>query len=546
MRRVLAWALLATACVLAFSLAARDVRKEPPRLVLFVSVDQMHPEYLDRFAPLFTGGFKRLLERGAVFPHAYYRHANSETGPGHSVLLSGRHASSSGIIANDWYDSIVGGHVNVVSDPAQRPLGGLGRAASPANSLAVTVGDLLKKASPGSRVVGVSLKDRAAVLMAGRRADGAYWYESNAGHFITSTYYMDEAPAWLQAWNGESKADQFFGTTWSRLLPDAALYERYAGPDAVAGEWDRVDTVFPHKIRGGAGSQAFYDDLRRTPFADELTLDVALRAMEGHRLGQDESTDVLAVGFSATDIIGHTYGPDSQEMMDQLLRLDRLLGRFLDEVERRVGSGRTLFVLSADHSSMPLVEILQAQGKAAKRVRSGDLERPVREALRERFPGAGELIAEYDDPHVYLDLERIAASGLKRADVEATISGALLATGFVERVYTHSMLMGDPPKNDRTFVLFRNSFFAPRSPHVIVQLKPWIYVDDEYSGGTGHGSVYDYDRHVPIVFMGTAIKPGRYEGPCGPEDIAPSLSRILALDYRLESDQRVLTEMLTP
>jgi predicted AlkP superfamily pyrophosphatase or phosphodiesterase len=543
--RSLAGAALA-ALAIAPVLSGAEPPRERPRLVLFVSVDQMHAEYLEHFAPLFTGGFKRLLEQGAVFSNAYYRHSNSETGPGHSVLLSGRHASSSGIIANEWYDPILKKSINVVSDPVQQPLGGPGRAASPTNFLAVTVGDLLKKASPDSRVVGVSMKDRSAILMSGRRADAAYWYEAKAGRFITSTYYRHDVPPWLETWNASGKVDALFGTAWQRMLPDTSLYEQYAGPDAVEGEWDRVDTVFPHAIRGAAKTEAFYDDVRRTPFIDELVLDVALKAIDADELGKDDATDLLAVGFSATDVIGHTYGPDSQEMMDQLLRLDRTLGRLLDEVDKRVGPGRVLFGLSADHSSMPLVEILQKQGKPARRVPSADLEKPIRDAVHKAFPDAGELIAAFDEPHIYLDLERVARQGLKRADVEAVVSKAMLATGLVEHTFTHAQLMGDPPPNDANFVLFRNSFFAPRSPHVIAQLKPYIYLEDVYSGGTGHGTVYDYDRHIPVVFMGAGVKPGRYAERCGPEDIAPSLSRILGLDYALESDQRVLTEMLTP
>ncbi len=536
----------AAVLALAGNVLASEAPRERPRLVLFVSVDQMHAEYLEHFAPLFKGGFKRILDQGAVFSNAYYRHSNSETGPGHSVLLSGRHASSSGIIANEWYDPILKRWMNVVSDPVQQPLGGPGRAASPANFLAVTVGDLLKQSSPASKVVGVSLKDRSAILMSGRRADAAYWYEARAGRFITSTYYRHEVPAWLEAWNAEGRVDALYGKTWQRLLPDAAVYEKYAGPDAVEGEWDRKDTVFPHAIRGAAKSDAFYDDLRRTPFADELTLDVALRALDAYELGTDDATDVLAVGFSATDVVGHTYGPDSQEMMDQLLRLDATLGRLLDEVDKRVGPGRVLFGLSADHASMPLVEVLQAQGKPAKRVGSDDVEKPVREALARAFPGAGELVAAYDEPHIYLDLERVARAGLKRAAVEDVVRKAMLATGLVERVLTHADLMGDPPPNDPQYALFRNSFFAPRSPHLIAQLKPYVYMDDHYSGGTGHGSVYDYDRHVPVVFMGAGVKPGRYAERCGPEDIAPTLSRLLGLDYALESDQRVLSEALAP
>ncbi len=539
--------LLATLAFVLAPCGAKELAIGPlttrPRLLLFVSVDQMRFDYLTRFAPLFKDGFKTLLERGAVFSNARYRHSNTETGPGHAVLLSGRHARDNGVVANAWYDSLLKREVNVVEDIAHSPVGGAGRGASPASFIGVTLGDLLKKASPESKVVGVSLKDRAAILMTGRRADAAYWYEAAQGRFITSSYYAREAPAWLLAWNAEGHVDALFGEPWTRLLSDPTLYDKYAGPDAALGESDRIDTTFPHSLHGAAKTKQFYGALRSTPSADELVLGVALRALAEHGLGQDQATDVLAVGFSATDYIGHTYGPDSQELMDQMLRLDRSLGQLLTEVDKRVGAGRMLFGLSADHGVMPLVEVLQQQGKAAHRERPADLEASVRKALELRFPGVAGVIAEADVPNFYLDLEALASQGLKRADVESTIEAALLASGLVERVYTHARLLGDPPTDDPDFVFFRNSFFEPRSPHLIARLKPYIYMDN-YPGGTGHGTVADHDRHVPVVFLGPGIRAGRYAQACGPEDIAPTLSALLGLPYPLASGQRVLSEAL--
>src|SRR5262245_26252141 len=291
-----------------------------PKLILVLSIDQMRFDYLTRFAPLYKGGLKMLLDRGAVFTEANYRHSATETGPGHSVILSGRRRSHSGIVANEWYDSYLHEFVNVVDDPVQTPLGGEGRSASPMNALSFTIGDVLKTKNPQSRVVGVSLKDRSAILMAGRRGDAAYWYETSGGNFITSTYYMREAPAWLAQWNNRHVPNEYAGQKWTRLLADTGVYEKYAGPDQIDGEWDRKDTVFPHLIRGTPPAALFYDDLRRTPYADEMTLAFALEAMKAHQLGEDSNTDIFAVGFAGTDVIGHTYGSDSQETMDQLLR----------------------------------------------------------------------------------------------------------------------------------------------------------------------------------------------------------------------------------
>jgi predicted AlkP superfamily pyrophosphatase or phosphodiesterase len=514
-----------------------------PRLIVFVSVDQMHADYLTRFASLYQGGLRRINNEASVFSNAYYRHANSETGPGHAVLLSGRHAPETGIVSNEWYDRVARRMTNVVDDPASRALPGPGRGASPAHFVGSTIGDLLKKASPASRVVGVSMKDRAAVLMAGPRADAAYWFESGSGGFGSSTYYMRALPPWLQAWNAAGHVSGLAGRAWTRILPDEAEYLRLAGPDDVHGEWDNVRTAFPHVISRTAGSGEFYDDLRRTPFIDELILDVALEAMRAHDLGTDEASDILAVGFSATDVIGHTFGPDSQEIMDQMLRLDRTLGKLIDAAEARAGRGKVLLVLSADHGSMPLVEVLRARGLDAKRVKPDAIEGPVRRALEARFPGSGDLIAAFDPPSVWLDPPALVRLGLKHAEVERVVREALLATGFVQRVYTQAQLLGDPPAGDPDFALVRNSFFEARSPDVIATLKPYIYVDNR-PGGTGHGTVHPYDRHVPVALMGPGIRAGHHDAACGPEDIAPTLATILGLEYPVEDGQRVLSEAL--
>jgi predicted AlkP superfamily pyrophosphatase or phosphodiesterase len=258
-------AILSLAIVLSASSIGGHTAPRGPRLVLVLSIDQMRFDYLTRFEPLYRGGLRTLLDRGAIFTDAKYRHSATETGPGHSVILSGAHPSHSGIVANDWFDAALGTQVNVVDDAVQRPLGGPGRSASPAHMMSATVGDALKAKSPQSHVVGVSLKDRSAILMGGRRADAAYWYEANGGNFITSTYYMKAAPPWLTDWNAQRAADKYAAQTWTRLLPDVATYERYAGKDAIEGEWDRKDIVFPHIIRGKPPATGFYDDLRRTP-----------------------------------------------------------------------------------------------------------------------------------------------------------------------------------------------------------------------------------------------------------------------------------------
>ncbi len=533
-----AGALFAVAAVAALGVAPQPAQR--PRLLLFVSVDQMRPDYLDRFSGLYKGGLRRIIDRAAIFTNARYRHANTETGPGHAALLSGRDPRSSGIVQNDWYDSTLRRSVNVVEDPVQQPVGGKGGSASPAHLQGFTLGDWLKRTSPASRVVSVATKDRSAILMGGRRADAAFWLDNTCGCFISSTYYMKTAPTWLTAWNDRRLPDRVQARPWTRLLPDEGVYRSLAGEDAVPGEpADR--NSFPHSVRGTPGQPPFYEDVRRTPFADEMTLDVALEAFDAYDLGRGPATDVLVVGFASTDSIGHTWGPDSQEQMDNLLRLDLTLGRLFDAVDARVGRDGWLFGLSADHGAPPLVERLKGQGEQARRATARSIREAVDGALQARL-GAADLIALQDKADFYLDLPGIERRGLRRSAVEAAVSEALMATGLVEHVYTHRELSGDAPPNDLAFALHQRAFFAPRSPHLMARLKPYVYVSDRPSG-TGHGTYHDYDRHVPVVFMGPGVRPGRYPGESGPEDIAATLGSLLGLEYPLQDAQRVLAEM---
>lgn len=508
-----------------------------------LAIDQMRFDYLTRFESLYKGGLRTLLDRGAVFINANYRHAATETGPGHSVLLSGRHPSHSGIVANEWYDAYLRRAVNVVDDPVQIPIGGAGRAASPANALSFTVGDVLKAQSPQSRVVGVSIKDRSAILTGGRRADAAYWFENEGGNFITSSFYMREAPAWLTAWNGRRFADKFSGQSWTRLIDDASIYEKYAGEDAVAGERDGKDTTFPHAFRAGPPQTQYFAELRSTPFADELTLEFVIEAMKQHELGRDAATDILAVGFSGTDGVGHAYGADSHEIMDQMLRLDLLLDRLFKHLDAEVGVGNTLVALSADHGSRPLVEVQQARGIAARRVAPAVLQKAVAEAFARKYPGVAGLIS-YFATDFYFDEEVLRRHDLNRKEVEDTAIEALLSTGVVDRVYTHDDLRTTKPSSDPFLTLFQNAFYEPRSPHLTLLLKRDVNLSANV-GGTGHGSPYEYDRHVPMIFMGRAVTPGRYSTPSGPEDIAPTLGQMLGIDFPREWDARLLSEMFS-
>ena len=531
-------------CLLALvGLACAKDGPSAPRLIVVIVVDQMRYDYLTRFQDLYQGGFRTLLEKGAVFTEARYRHALTLTAPGHAAIVTGRHPATSGITSNNWFDPRLGAKRAAVADPDHRSLGGPGAGVSPRSLLVDTFGDRLKQANPAGRVVAVSIKDRSAILMAGRDADAAYWYSAACRCFVTSSYFMEQPPGWLTAFNRSHPSDRFQGKLWERLLDDPAVYEKYSRADRFEHEFDGRRVVFPHILNGTETPADKSPNARRSPFGDQLLLEAALAAMEGHELGSDDAPDLLAVGFSAPDYVGHVFGPFSQEAMDLHLRLDRVLGRLFTELDQRVGLDRTLIVLTSDHGAAPVVEEAKEQGLPAKTIPATALPDAVTAAFSKRALFIGDTVAFFDAPHFFLDFPKLEARGVTRREAEEIAREALLSVDSVAAVYTHRDMLGAARGDDPFRQLYRNSFFEPRSPHLMVRLREHHYIEAS-QGATGHGTPHDYDRHIPIIFLGRQIPPGRHPTACGPEDIAPTLGKLLGVPLPPMVDARVLTEVL--
>jgi predicted AlkP superfamily pyrophosphatase or phosphodiesterase len=541
MSRLAALALLG---LFAFAaLTAAGPPPPPPKLVVLIVVDQLRYDYLTRFENLFQGGFRRLLDEGAVFTNARFRQGMTLTSPGHATISTGRHPSQHGVTANYRYDPAAGKRVGAVFDPAEKAVGGAGSTSSPRILETPTLADLLKAQTVGSRTVGVSLKDRSAILLVGKKADGAYWVSADCGCVVTSSYYHHRAPHWLEAFNARKLADSYYGEVWKPFLEDRSLYEKYARADHFPSESNGREPSFPHRIEGSPPDPGFYESVMNSALSDEIVLNAALAAIEGHRLGDDGIPDLLAISFAGVDRVGHVFGPFSQEAMDQILRLDYVLGRLLDELDEQVGLDQTVIALTADHGVIPMVEHLQREGKSAARFPKPLIPDAVNRAINEKHPGSGNVVAYFDPPHIFFDLARLDGLGISRSEAEDLGSQAILATGYVEKVYRHADFLNKRESDDPFFALYRNSFYAPRSQHLIVQLKENHYIDRS-QGSTGHGSPYDYDRHVPVIFLGKQISSARHARPAAPEDIAPTLAKILGIQMEPDSDSRLLDEVL--
>ena len=532
------------------------LRAEPPALVVAISIDQFRADYLERFRPHFgPGGFRLLMEQGAYFVDCHHLHSLTKTAPGHAVMLTGVHADINGIIGNDWIDRDTLLSRSCVGDDSVQPLGlppstvagppGPDNPAvprSPRNLLVTTVGDELKLARGGQpKVIGIAEKHRAAILMSGKLANAAYFMER--GHMITSTYYMPELPAWVREWNASAKADAYFGRVWDRLLP----VEAYAiqGPDDAPGEDEKgggFGRTFPKKVvgRDGAPGLSFYSSLQNTPFGNELIADFARTAIEQENLGgRPGITDLLCLGFSANDHVGHLYGPDSHEVMDMVVRTDRLLADFFQFLDRRVGLKNCVIVLTADHGIPSMPEHIHAQTPhvPAGRIDGAQLLATAETALNRKFGAlaAGRWLLR-DDASFLIIPDALKEKNVSASAVQETVRDALLTLDYVQAAYTRDQLERREV-NDECGRQMLLSFNRARSGDVFYQAKPYYF---SRLTGSNHGTPYNYDTHVPLLWYGAGVPPAVHPEHVAVRDLAPTLSRLLGLPAPPQSAGKVL------
>ncbi|HEY0946039.1 MAG TPA: alkaline phosphatase family protein [Opitutaceae bacterium] len=533
--------------LLTLAFIATVAAAEPPRLAVVISIDQFRADYLERFHPYFAaGGFRRLLEGGAVYSECHYRNALTATAPGHATIVSGVYPEMHGIIANEWIDPETWRQSAAVSDPRAPLVGLMARAgrspggvlearegASPRRFLATTVGDQLKlRHRERSRVIAVANKDRAAILLGGRLADGAYWMHES--RFVTSTYYRDALPAWVEAFNAEGRIDQAFGQEWTRLL-DPSVYDAVQGPDAAPGEEPRLGlgVTFPRRIDGGTPeiSSKFHEAYRLAPASSELLGLFAQRAITAEQLGRHDATDLLCIGFSQIDYVGHSFGPDSHEVMDAVLRLDRVLAALLDFLDTELGTNNYTVVVTSDHAVSPLPERVQGfeRGIRAGRLDGPALDRAVEDALTDAFgPVPGNAYWASRDAYGYrLRPETLAARGVTPSRAATVAKAALLRSPQIAVAWTRDELTDPSLAHGPYLSEWRRSYFPPRSPDVV--FSPIPYVIDRSPAGTNHGSPYDYDNHVPLLWFGAGVVPAAHSAQVAVEDIAPTLASLLGV-----------------
>lgn len=499
---------------LAASLAGCGAPAPPeraPRLVVSLAVDQLPGYLIERYDTLFTGGLRRLLDQGRSYPDAVHDHASTETAVGHATLATGKLPRAHGILANEFYRQDGDGWVAeyAVADPESEILdepSSPGR--SPENLLAAGLADWMRLADDRSRRVSISKKDRAAITHGGQSPGHVYWLSSQSLRFVTSAYYRDDQPGWVEAFNRDELPALLSDSTWESTVPER--WKALSRPDTSATEGPPSASAFPHRFvdeADPAAAGAFHEWVTWTPFVDRAVLALARCSIDALSLGEDDAPDLLAVSLSQTDYVGHRYGPLSREQLDNLLRLDRALGDFFEHLDRVVGEGRWVVGFSSDHGALVTPEHRRAMGRYGYRATDDDA-RKVELTMERAWAGGGAEDERLERTARALEELEIVADAITEEDLTAR---------------------GTPP--DTFIPLYGNGYRTDRRPSRAATRGVWIRFREGVLGpgrerGTSHGSPYLYDRRVPLVFLGSGVVAGPSDEPARTVDFAPTLASL--------------------
>ena len=527
--------------------AATAQSGQKPDLVVVVAIDQMQQQFFERFGEHFDGGLKRLYDEGVVYANAHHGHAPTNTAPGHAAISTGKYPGKHGIVNNSFYDRVAHEEMYCVGDDNVDVIGvennGELPARSPRNLKSTTIGDWLKKNNSDSRVYSVSRKDRTAVLLGGQDADGAFWFDNLSTKFVTSSYYTDIYPTWADGFVCREKAADFIANGWHKKLPESAY--AHLRPDDFDVEAGAFLADFPHtKDRMRPGIPSLTKDvvmLTVSPIGEKLVFDFAKLIIESVDLGNGAATDMLMVGCSAADGVGHHFGPQSHEVMDHFMHLDEYLGEFLDYLDDRFGKDNYWVVLTSDHGVVPMPEALQIEGVDARRIPTSQVVEiidSIEVSVMQEF-GLETILIEELMNGVYINYIETDSKGIRRKDIRDALARHIRHLDFVADAYTVDDLKG---KEQRPYIdVYRKSFYKDLSPDIAIRLKPHYIAHGRL--GTVHGSVYDYDTHVPVIFSVPNVAHQVVDRRVETVDIAPTLAAMLGVKADKKVDGRVLEEL---
>ncbi|MBI1343640.1 MAG: alkaline phosphatase family protein [Terrimonas sp.] len=512
-----------------------------PKLVVGIVVDQMRWDYLYRFNDRYSaGGFKRLLGDGFTCENTFIPYAQTVTAAGHTCVYTGSVPAIHGIMGNEWYDKSLGRSVYCTEDETVKTIGGSDKAdpESPRNLWASTICDELKLATNfRSKVIGIAIKDRGGILPAGHAADAAYWYDTKSGNWVTSTYYREALPAWVTGFNNRKIVDSFYRLNWNTLYPLHSYQQSDRDDAAYEGKFGFEDKpVFPHQLSAMAGKS--YSLITSTPYGNSMTLDFARKAVENEQMGRDDITDFLAVSISSTDYVGHQFGPNSIEIEDTYLRLDRDLASFFAFLDQKVGKGNYTVFLTADHGVAHNPGFLQEHKIPAQTLTASSSS--IVKAVEEKFH-VKNCILDAANYQFYLNDKAIDSAGADKEKIREFIVQTLNANPDVLIAFD-TQKIAEVNLPERVREMFVNGFNTKRGGDIQVVLKPGYF----FGGKTGstHGSWYPYDAHIPLVWMGWGINKGKSNTEHYMTDIAPTLAALLHIQMPNGAIGRPIPELM--
>lgn len=516
-----------------------------PKLVVGIVVDQMRQEYLLRYDEKFgDDGFKRLVNQGFMARNAHYNYMPTYTGPGHASIYTGTTPATHGIIGNDWYDRELKRTIYCAEDTTVSAVGGSegNGQISPRNMVANTITDQLKLSTQKKgKVLAVSVKDRGSALPAGHMADGAYWYDGKTGAFMTSTFYMDELPDWVKRFNGKKLAKKYLSQIWNPILP----IESYVESDEDNTPYENLMTgketaEFPYDLGKMLKENGDMGILSATPFGNTIVADFAREALIAEQMGQDSITDFLSVSFSSTDYVGHAFGPGSVEVEDTYIRLDRELASLLKELDDKVGKGEYVVFLTSDHAVVEVPQFLIDNKLPGGYIDIKKIAGVIEQDLQNQY-GEGTWIVNASN-EIFLNRELIREKGLNLAEMQEFVAKRLLNFEGIKETFT-AMDMQNYEYTRGRRMLLQMGYNFQRSGDVLYTTESG-YLSSRGRQGTSHGSGYNYDTHVPMIFYGWGIPQGETVAYHEITDIAPTIAMLLNIMLPSASDGQPIREML--
>ena len=529
--------------LLSLGTAFAQNKPEKPKLIVGIIVDQMRQEYLYRFADRYKeGGFKRLMNDGFMMKNGHYNYIPTYTGPGHASVYTGTTPATHGIIGNSWYVRSLNGSLYCAGDSTVTNVGGTVSSGqiSPRNLLTTTITDELKYATnKRSKVVGVAIKDRGASLPAGHLGD-AYWFDSANGEFMTSTYYTDSLPQWVQDFNMKKVAETYLNQTWNTLYPIETYVQSIEDDNEFEAPFAGKDTpTFPYDLKTLREGNGDLGLIASTPFGNSMTLDFAIAAIEGENLGNRGETDFLALSFSSPDYIGHRFGPKSKEIEDNYLRLDLEFERLLNYLDEKIGEGEYLIFLSADHAVADVATHMLSENIPAGNLNTSYINAQLKGYTQLTY-GEGNWILNMSNEQVFLNHELIREKDLDLDDVQEDLANFLLRFRGIKEVYTAHAMKNTEFTEGRAAKL-QMGFNHKASGDLLLILEPgWLTGG---ARGTSHGTGYTYDTNVPIVFYGWNVPAGQSSRYATITDIAPTLSMMLNIKFPNGATGQPITEI---